>query len=99
MPENPLKVFESLDPALLNALEGDRELAFGEGAMPVKYKYLVAMALDASHGAVGGVASLARSAVDAGATKQEVAEALRVAWFVTGAGSVYTAGNALAGMF
>ena len=99
MPENPLKIFETLDPALLEAVESARSLAIGEGAMPVKYKFLIAMALDASHGAAGGVASLAQAALHAGATREEVAEALRVAYFVSGVGSTYTAAQGLSGVF
>ena len=99
MYESPLKVFETLDPDLLKAVENNRELALTDGALHRKYKYLIAMALDAAHGAEGGVASLARAAMNAGASKDEVAEALRVAYFINGVGSTYTAGRGLAGLF
>jgi len=99
MPENPLKVFETLDPELLNAVENTRELALGEGVLPRKYKYLIAMVLDAAHGAEGGVISLAQAAVDAGASKEELTEALRVAYFISGVGSTYTAARGLSGLF
>ena len=99
MPENPLKVFETLDPELLKALENTRELALSDGALASKYKYLIAMVLDASHGAEGGVANLARAAMGAGASKEEVAEALRVAYFIDGVGSIYTAAHGLTGLF
>ena len=75
MPENPLKVFETLDPELLKVVENTRELALSDGALPRKYKYLMAMVLDAAHGAEGGVANLAQAAMRAGASKEEVAEA------------------------
>ena len=42
MSENPLKVFETLDPVLLKAVEDNRELALSDGALPKKYKYLIA---------------------------------------------------------
>lgn len=99
MPENPLKVFENLDPELLSVVEKTRELALSDGALPRKIKFLIAMALDASHGAVDGVKSLARAAMHAGATKEEVTEALRVAQFISGVGSVYTAARALDELF
>lgn len=95
MPEDPLKVFEELDPELLKLVRQTSELALADGALPKKVKLLIAMALDAAHGAVGGVKALAQMAMEAGATKQEVAEALRVAQYVSGVGSVYTAAHAL----
>jgi len=95
MPEHPLKIFEDLDPALLKLVNQTSEFALADGALPKKTKLLIAMALDAAHGAVGGVAALARQAMQAGATKEEVAEALRVAQYVSGVGSVYTAAHAL----
>jgi len=99
MPENPLSVFETSDPELLKDLEKTRDLAFSDGALPKKVKFLIAVALDASKGADGGVRSLAQGAMNAGATKQEIMEALRVAHFICGAGSTYTAGKGLAGLF
>ena len=99
MPEDPLKVFEELDPELLKLVRQTSELALADGALPRKAKLLIAMALDAAHGAVGGVRVLAQMAMAAGATKQEVAEALRVAQYVSGVGSVYTAAHALQGLF
>jgi alkylhydroperoxidase/carboxymuconolactone decarboxylase family protein YurZ len=93
--EHPLKVFEDLDPALLKMVQETGEFAMADGALPRKFKLLIAMALDAAHGAVGGVEALAREAMAAGATKAEVAEAVRVAQYVCGVGSVYTAAQAL----
>ena len=97
MPENPLKVFETLDPELLKVVENNRELAFSDGALPGKFKYLIAMALDAAHGTENGVASLAQQAMRAGASKEEVAEAIRVTYFIAGVGSTYTAAHGLTG--
>ena len=99
MAVNPLAAIETLDPELYKLVETSRDFSINDGALPKKVKYLIAMALDASHGAEGGVASLARAAMNAGATKEEIAEALRVAHFVSGVGSVYTAGRGLSGLF
>jgi alkylhydroperoxidase/carboxymuconolactone decarboxylase family protein YurZ len=99
MSENPLKIFELLDPELLKHVENTREFALADGALPTKFKLLIAMALDAAHGAVQGVRALAQAAMQAGATKEEVTEALRVAQYVCGVGSVYTAAHALEGIF
>ncbi|MDH7556649.1 MAG: carboxymuconolactone decarboxylase family protein, partial [Candidatus Methanosuratincola sp.] len=56
---------------------------------------LIAMAIDASHGASGGVRALAEAAMRAGATKEEIGEALRVAFYISGCGSFYTAAEGL----
>ncbi len=53
------------------------------------------MALDANHGAADGVKVLAMQAMDSGATKDEIMEAIRIANFIGGIGSTYTAANAL----
>jgi alkylhydroperoxidase/carboxymuconolactone decarboxylase family protein YurZ len=99
MPEHPLQVFDQLDPELRKAVEDIRVLALGDGAMPKKYKILIAMALDAAHGASDGVRGLANQAIKAGATKEEIAETMRVALFISGVGSMYTAGRALSDLF
>jgi alkylhydroperoxidase/carboxymuconolactone decarboxylase family protein YurZ len=95
MAENPLKTLERLDPKLLKLVDETRELALSEGAVPRKFKLLIAMALDAAAGTVDGVQSLAQMAMRAGATRDEIAETLRVAQYISGVGSVYTASRAL----
>ena len=98
MPENPLQSLEAIDPDLIRAVEANRTLALSDGALPRKYKYLIAMVLDATHGADGGVRNLATAAMHAGATKEEIADALRVAYFIDGVGSVYVAARGLDGL-
>jgi len=97
--ESPLKILEKLDPDLLKLVENTSKFALTDGALPRKFKLLIAMALDASHGAVQGVKSLAQAATQAGATREELIEALRVAQYVSGIGSVYTAAHALKELF
>jgi alkylhydroperoxidase/carboxymuconolactone decarboxylase family protein YurZ len=99
MQEHLLKTMERLDPELLRLVEDTRQLALSDGALPGKFKLLIALALDAAHGAVDGVKSLAQAATQAGATKEEITEALRVAQYVSGVGSVYTASRALKELF
>ena len=99
MAVQPLKVFEEIDPKLLKIVEDTRAFALADGAIPKKYKFLIAMALDATHGTVDGTKSLAQQAMNAGATKEEVTEALRVTQFISGSGTVYTAGRALSELF
>jgi len=95
MSEHPLKIFEKLDPELLKLVENTNRFALADGVLPRKLKLLIAMALDASLGAVQGVKSLARAAMQAGATREEILEAVRVANYISGVGSVYTAAQAL----
>jgi len=95
MNAHPLQPIQDHDPALFELVSRSREFTFQDGALPARIKYLIAVALDAAHGAAGGVASLARQALDHGAGKEELLEALHVANFVSGAGSVYTAAAGL----
>lgn len=100
MPENPLNVIKSNDPEFFKLVDKTREFALSEsGALPLKVKFLIALALDASKGAEGGVTYLSGEAMKAGATKQEIMEALRVTQYVCGVGSTYTAGRGLKNVF
>jgi alkylhydroperoxidase/carboxymuconolactone decarboxylase family protein YurZ len=99
MAGDPLKIFEKLDPELLKLVGNTRELALADGALPKKVKLLIAMALDASHGTIEGVRALAGAAIHAGATKEEIRETVRVAQYISGVGSVYTAAHALKDVF
>ena len=99
MAEHPLKIFEKIDPELLKLVKDTNAFALADGALPRKFKLLIAMALDASHGTVQGVKSLTQQAMQAGATKEEVMEALRVAQYISGAGAVYTAAHAFKELF
>jgi alkylhydroperoxidase/carboxymuconolactone decarboxylase family protein YurZ len=95
LPENPLQVIVNEDSELFNLLENTRELALTEGGIPLKYKLLIAMSLDVANGAVDGVKVLAMQAMQAGATKEEIMQAVRITHYIFGVGSVYTAASAL----
>ena len=99
MAENPLKIFEKMDPELLKLVDNTKALALNDAALPRKVKLLIAMALDASQGTVEGVRSLAQQALNAGATQEEIMEAVRVAQYICGVGCVYTAAHALKDLF
>ena len=99
MAENPLKIFERLDPELLKLVDHTKTLALNDGALPRKVKLLMAMALDASQGTVEGVKSLTQQALSAGATREEIIEAVRVAQYICGVGCVYTAAHAFKEVF
>jgi Uncharacterized homolog of gamma-carboxymuconolactone decarboxylase subunit len=95
MEGHPLSIIQEKDSEFFNVIEGALENALSEGSIPLKYKLLIAMALDADHGAVDGVKVLAMQAMAEGATKEEIMEAVRIANYIGGIGSVYTAANAL----
>lgn len=99
MAEHPLKVFEKIDPELFKLVQNTNAFALADGALSKKFKLLIAMALDASHGAAHGVRALAEQAMKAGATREEITETLRVAQYVSGAGSIYTAADGLRDLF
>jgi alkylhydroperoxidase/carboxymuconolactone decarboxylase family protein YurZ len=99
MPDHPLKTMMKLDPKLFENLKATEELVYADGALPRKIKLLIAMSFDAAHGAIGGVSSLAAQAVKAGATKEEIAEALRVAYLLSGVGTLYIASQGLKELF
>ena len=95
MAEHPLSTLRKLDPDLMKRVDDLDSLVYADGALPRRVKLMMAMAFDAADGAPGGVRHLAEEALKAGATKEEIAEALRVAFHLSGAGSLYTASFAL----
>ena len=96
---DPLKIYEKVDPELHEKVKKAFEFSLSEGALSKKTKLLIAMALDASHGAVPGVIALAKAAKAAGATKEEILEAIRVAQYISGVGCVYVASHAMKELF
>jgi alkylhydroperoxidase/carboxymuconolactone decarboxylase family protein YurZ len=99
MAEHPLTILEKIDPQLLKLVRDNNAFALADGALPKKIKFLIAMALDAAHGAVEGTKSLADQAMKAGATTEEIAETIRVAQYIGGVGCVYTAVRGLKELF
>jgi alkylhydroperoxidase/carboxymuconolactone decarboxylase family protein YurZ len=98
MSEHPLATLQKLDPELMAHLQATDPLIYADGALPRKFKLLVAMAFDAAGGAEGGVRALANAALQAGATREEIAETLRVAYHLTGVGTLHTASRGLRGL-
>ena len=95
MPGHPLSPLFKLDPEMQAHLNSTSSFVYADGALAKKYKYIIAMAFDAAHGAEGGVRWLANEAIKAGATTQEITEALRVAYFLAGIPALYTAARGL----
>ena len=95
MPYDWLEMIRKIDPAMVKRLHEQDEFVYADGALPRKVKLLVAMAFDSAHGAVNGARALAGQARAAGATDQEMAEILRVAYHLSGVGALYAASTAL----
>ncbi len=99
MPENPLSTAAKLDPQVVEHMRSTDDWVFADGTLSKKVKLLIAMAFDAAHGAVGGVRGLALRAMKEGATKEEIAEVLRVAYVMTGVGAIYIGSQGLKELF
>jgi len=99
MPENPLSTAMRIDPKIIEHMRSTDDWVFADGALSKKVKLLIAMAFDEADGAVGGVRGLAQRAIHEGATKEEISEALRVAYVMHGVGPVYIASQGLREIF
>lgn len=98
MAENPLKTICEIDPDFMDHIRKTNELIYSDGALPKKFKYLIAVAFDAAHGAIPGVRALVQQAINAGATKEEIAETLRLAYHFSGIGAIYVGSQGLNGV-
>ncbi|HZP27081.1 MAG TPA: carboxymuconolactone decarboxylase family protein [Dehalococcoidia bacterium] len=78
--------------------EMDR-MVFSDGALPAKIKLLIACAIDSTNGAEPGVEVYARRARQAGASDEEIVEAVRVASLLGGTRGQTTALRGLASFF
>ncbi len=95
MAANPLQPIEENDSELFDFIQQGRELAYEPGALGRKNKLLIALAIDITHNAVNGIRSLALQALEAGASKEEIMETLRVCGHISGAGCIYSAAAGL----
>ncbi len=82
------------DPEFADSYIAQRTRTFGDGAIPAKYKWLMAMLVDALAGHADGVSSLADRARAAGATEGEITETVEVAYVFGGTPAVVTATRA-----
>ena len=99
MSGNPLDVFKEFDPKILEYWNNLQGLTYAEGALNTKTKLLIAMAIDATTGAVQGAIVLGQRAMKMGATKEEIVEALRVAHSIGGNQALFTSATALQSLF
>ena len=95
MTHNPLDVINRNDSELTACMDKARDLAFADGELSKKSKLLIALAIDVACESENGIRSLATQALEHGATKAEISETLRIAHYICGVGSMYTAARAL----
>ena len=96
VPEN-FKVIKEKDPEFFKLVMQDMDKVFEKGALDTKYKVLIALAINAVRGQSGAVSHLSRMAKEFGATKEELAETLRVAYFEGGMFGLATGAYAFVG--
>ena len=81
-------------PDLLNHITALQETTTKDGALTLKTKTLMMMLCDALLGHTDGVAAIARRARGLGATENEIAETVAVAFLMGGLPGLVTAANA-----
>jgi alkylhydroperoxidase/carboxymuconolactone decarboxylase family protein YurZ len=81
-------------PGLLNMVNGARESVLADGALSLKVKTLMTMLCDALLAHPEGVANIANRARAAGATEEEIAETVAVAFLFGGMPALVTGTNA-----
>jgi len=96
VPEN-FKVIKENDPEFFRLVMQDMDKVFEKGALDSKHKILIALAINAIRGQSGAVSKLSRMARESGATKEELVETLRVAYFEGGMLGLATGAYAFAG--
>ena len=84
-------------PDLLKVVNGARESVLTDGALSLKVKTLMTMLCDALLSHPDGVANIANRARSAGATEEEIAETVGVAFLFGGMPALVTGANAFKG--
>jgi alkylhydroperoxidase/carboxymuconolactone decarboxylase family protein YurZ len=83
------------DPAFADSYTAMRERIMRDGAVPARYKLLMAVVADTIAAHADGVAALADDARAAGASEAEITEALEVAYLFGGTQALVMGVNAL----
>ena len=99
MSTNPLDEYKEFDPKLIEHYEKLAGLTYSEGALPTKFKLLIALAIDVEHGAMQGAIAIGHRALKMGATKEEIIEALRIAYQIGGNRALFTSAMVLQSLF
>ena len=93
-PASWLDLMEQGAPELMKVVTGTREFILPDGALSNKTKTLMTMLCDALLGHDGGVTTIANRARAAGATEEEIAETVGVAFLMGGLPALVTGSNA-----
>jgi alkylhydroperoxidase/carboxymuconolactone decarboxylase family protein YurZ len=88
--------FASIDKEMYQNVQRIAEIAYPEGGLDKKTVLLITRAIDAYKGSSTGVASLAKQAREAGATDDEIRQAIRIAYYVAGMQTLAAGGAAFA---
>ena len=99
MSKHPIDAYREFDPESIKSYESLQGLVFSEGELSQKIKMLIAMAIDAENGSTNGAIILGQRALKLGATKQEIIEALRIAYHIGGAKALFTNATVLQTLF
>lgn len=86
-----LELIKDTNPEMFEVINGLDEAVLKDGAISAKNKRLIAMAITATRQCEGCVDTHARAALYLGAKKEEIMEALFVAFLVGGAPSIAAA--------
>jgi alkylhydroperoxidase/carboxymuconolactone decarboxylase family protein YurZ len=89
-----VEALERNDPELLNQMNSLQDFVGKDGALPAKIKTLMSMLGDAILGHPDGVKAIAERARAQGATEEEIAETVRVAFLCAGMPGLVTATHA-----
>jgi alkylhydroperoxidase/carboxymuconolactone decarboxylase family protein YurZ len=94
-PSRPwLRAFEQRDPQFVDSYMAMRERILKDGAIPAKYKLLIAMITDTIVAHPDGVRVLANDARAAGASEAEITEAVEVGYLYGGTAALVMGANA-----
>ena len=89
-----VEVLEKNDPSLLAQMQSLQEFAGKDGALPAKIKTLMSMLGDAILGHADGVRAIAARARAQGASEEEIAETVRMAFLFAGMPGLVTGTHA-----
>ena len=89
-----IEALENGDPELLKHFSGLQEFVSRDGALPAKIKTLMGMMADAILGHADGVRAIADRARAQGASEEEIAETVRMAFYFGGIPGLVTATHA-----
>ena len=85
-----IQKIEKSDPELFKIVAESHDLVMQPGTLDAKTKLLITLAVDAFAGSTG-VKGISDAARRAGATEAEIVEALRLAYYVAGNKTLFTA--------